>query len=59
MLEQPSDKRYLVYSLYNLVPFDSPVLPVSPDVSRLQDLAAQHPDGIPGAVWCAYGPDKS
>lgn len=32
----PRDKRYLVYSLYNLVPCDTPSLPVSPAFARLQ-----------------------
>ena len=59
VLEQPSTKRYLVYSMYNLVPLDSPALPLGPDVARLHELAAQHPDGIPGAAWYAYRPDES
>jgi hypothetical protein len=55
----PRDKRYLVYSLYNLVPCDSPSLPVDPAFARLQELAAQHPNGLPGAGWYAYKPDQT
>ena len=54
----PRDKRYLVYSLYNLVPSDSPSLPVNPAFARLRELAAQHPDGIPGAGWYANKPEQ-
>lgn len=59
VLDQPRDKRYLVYSLYNLVPCDSPALPVNPGWARLEELAAQHPDGIPGAGWYAHKPDRT
>ena len=55
----PPGKRYLVYSLYNLVPWDSPSLPVDPAFAPLQELAAQHPNGIPGAGWHAYKPDQT
>ena len=48
VMDPSRDERYLVYNLYRLVPCDSPSLPVSPDVARLRELAAQHPDGIPG-----------
>ena len=56
-LNQPRDQRYLVYSQYNLMPSDSPSLPVNPVFARLKELGAQHPDGIPGAGWYAYKPD--
>lgn len=59
MKDLPRDKRYLVYSLYNLVPCDGPSLPVDPAFARLQELAAQHPNGIPGAGWYAYEPDQT
>lgn len=59
VLDQPRDKRYLVYSLYNLVPCDSPSLPVNPAFARLQERAARYPDGIPGAGWYAYKPDQT
>jgi hypothetical protein len=59
VLDQPSEQQYLVYSLYNLVPCESPVLPVDPAFARLQELAAKHPDGIPGGGWYAHRPDGS
>lgn len=59
VLDQSRDKRYLVYDLYNLVPCDGPSLPVSPAFARLEELAAQHPNGIPGAGWYAYKPDQT
>ncbi len=51
VLEQPADKNYLVYSYYNLVPFDRPELPVSPVFAFLDELAERHPEGVPGAAW--------
>ena len=57
VLGRPRGRRYLVYSQYNLMPSDSPALPVSPTFARLEELAAQHPDGVPGAGWYAYKPD--
>jgi hypothetical protein len=56
-LNQPRHQRYLVYSQYNLMPSDGPALPVNPVFARLEELAAQHPDGIPGAGWYASKPD--
>lgn len=50
VLEQPIDKPYLVYSLYNLVPLDRPVIPVSPEFAFLDELAERHPEGVPGAA---------
>lgn len=58
VLEQPSDRRYLVYNLYRLVPCDAPALPVDPGLLRLQEIAAQYPDGvIPGGGWYAHPPE--
>lgn len=58
VLQQPPDRRYLVYSLYRLVPCDAPALPVDPEFLRLQEIAAQYPDGaIPGAGWYAHPPE--
>jgi hypothetical protein len=57
VLNQPRDQHYLVYSQYNLLPGDGPALPANPVLARLEELAAQHPDGIPGAGWYAYEPD--
>lgn len=59
VLQQPRDKRYLVYSQYMLEPSVDPVLPVDPVIARLQGLAAQHPDGLPGAGWYAHDPDQT
>lgn len=59
VLDQPRDKGYLVYSLYNLVPCESPSLPISPALARLQELAARYPDGIPGGAWYAHNPDRT
>lgn len=59
VLQQPSDKRYLVYSQYMLEPSVDPVLPVGPVMAQLQELAERHPDGIPGAGWYAYHPDQT
>ena len=58
VLDQSAGQRYLVYSLYNLVPCDSPVLQADRAFARLQELAAQHPDGIPGGGWYAHRPDR-
>ncbi|CAI9403981.1 hypothetical protein HIDPHFAB_04088 [Nocardioides sp. T2.26MG-1] len=58
VLEQPSDRRYLVYDLYRLVPCDAPALPVDPGLLRLREIATQYPDGvIPGAGWYAHPPE--
>lgn len=54
ILDQPRDKRYLVYGLYMLRPCDSPELPVSPVFAGLAELAEQYPDGVPGAAWVAH-----
>lgn len=48
-----------VDSLDNLVPCDTPSLPVDPASARLQEWAAQHPSGIPGGRWYAYPPDPT
>ena len=58
VLNQPLDQRYLVYDCYVLLPCDAPDLPVDPDLLRLQEIAAQYPDGIiPGGGWYAYSPE--
>lgn len=55
VLAQPPDQGFLVYSCYVLEPCDAPELPADPGFLRLQELAAQHPDGIiPGGGWYAY-----
>ena len=59
MCIRDSDRPYLVYNLYRLVPCDSPSLPIDPAFARLQELAARHPNGIPGAGWYAHKPDQS
>jgi hypothetical protein len=59
VLRQRRGGRYLVYSQYDLVPSDRPELPANPVFARLRELAAQHPDGIPGAAWYAYDPDDT
>lgn len=59
VLSQPTDKRFLVYHLYNLVACDRPALPVSPDVARLQELAARHQGAIPGGTWHAGDPERA
>lgn len=59
VLDQPRDKRYLVYSLYMLRPFDSPSRPINPAFARLQELAEKYPDGVPGAAWYAHRPDRT
>ena len=59
VLDQPRDQRYLVYSLYQLEPCGTPEIPVDPAFQRMQELAAQYPDGvIPGGHWTAYKPDE-
>jgi hypothetical protein len=56
--EQPQGKRYLVYDCYRLVPSDAPSLPVDPALLRMQEIAAQYPDGvIPGGRWSASPPE--
>ena len=51
----PPGHRFLVCAQYELVPCRTPELPPDPDLVRLQELAAQHPDGvIPGAYWSAF-----
>jgi hypothetical protein len=54
VLDQPRDKRFLVYGLYLLTPCDNPELPVSPAFARLAELAEQYPDGVPGGAWVAH-----
>jgi hypothetical protein len=58
VLAQPAGHDYLVYTgTYELVPSETAELPPDPDLVRLQELAAQHPDGIiPGASWSAHPP---
>jgi hypothetical protein len=58
VLNQPPDQPYLVYDgCYELLPSDAPDLPVDPDLLRLQEIAAQYPDGIiPGGGWYAHPP---
>lgn len=57
VLDQPRDKRYLVYNQYRLVPWDNPALPVDPGFARWQELRAKHPDGIPGPDLYADEPE--
>ena len=59
VLDQPRDKRYLVYGLYMLWPCDSPSRPVGPAFARLQELTDTYPDGAPGAGWYAHRPDRT
>ncbi|TYL45481.1 hypothetical protein FXB39_17720 [Nocardioides sp. BGMRC 2183] len=55
--ERTPQERFLVYSQYQLVPHDAPAFPPNPDLIRIQELAARHPDGvIPGAGWYAFPP---
>jgi hypothetical protein len=57
---QPGDVRFLVYDgQYALEPCVTPFLPPDPEALRLEDLARQYPNGIPGAGWFAYAPDGS
>ena len=59
ILNQPPDQRYLVYDCYQLLPCAAPELPVDPDLLHLQQIAAQHPDGvIPGGRWDANPPEN-
>jgi hypothetical protein len=54
VLDQPRDKRYLVYSLYNLMPCDSPSRPINRAFAGLQELAEKYPGGVPGSAWVAH-----
>jgi hypothetical protein len=58
---QPEGVPYLVYNgQYELEPCATPEIPPDPEVVRLQELAAQYPDGvIPGLGWYAYRRDGS
>jgi hypothetical protein len=58
LLHQPPHHDYLVYSQYVLVPCETAEIPPDPDLVRMQELAAQYPDGvIPGGYWSAHPPD--
>lgn len=43
---------YAVFSTYDLVPSETPHLPMDPQLQRLQGLAREHPEGIGG--WFTY-----
>ncbi len=57
--DQPAELPYLVYDSYELVPSATPVLPPDPELVASEELARQHPGGIPGAGWFAYPPDDA
>lgn len=59
VLDQPSDKRYLVYGLYMLRPCETPEIPLNPAFARLAELAEQYPDGVPGAAWVAHRRERN
>ncbi len=54
VLRQPADHRYLVHDQYQLVPCQTAELPADPDLARMQELAAQYPNGIPGGHWSPH-----
>lgn len=58
VLAQPTDQGYLVYDCYELFPRDVAEPPVDSDLLRLQEIAAQYPDGvIAGGGWYVCGPE--
>lgn len=59
VLDQPSDKRYLVYGLYMLRPCETPEIPLNPAFARLAELAEQYPDGVPGAARVAHRRERN
>ncbi|SFA93862.1 hypothetical protein SAMN05192575_10217 [Nocardioides alpinus] len=59
VLDQPSNKRYLVYGLYVLRPCESPEIPLNPLFAQLAELAEQYPGGVPGAAWVAHGRERN
>ena len=44
--------HYAVFSTYDLVPSETPEVPMDPQLQRLQELAREHPEGIGG--WFTY-----
>ncbi|WP_262851526.1 hypothetical protein [Mumia quercus] len=46
IVEASADMPFRVYGTYELVPSETPELPIDPDDLELEELARQHPEGF-------------